>query len=87
MTDFPVLDAPRPIADSEIGRLVIDDQLAPIEPFIEETDWYVTMPIRLVYDQGSALHLEIGPYSMCKTDIERLRAAITAYDKAQGANE
>lgn len=82
MTPYPVLDAPRTFADTELSRVVINDQLAPIEPHIEETDWYVTLPLRIVYDQGAGVHIEIGPYSMDGRDIERLRAAITAYDKA-----
>lgn len=83
MTDhrFPTLDAPRTHANLEFGRVVFD-HLGFIEPYIEETDSWITMPMRLVHDQAAGIHLEVGPYSVDSRDIERLRAAIAAYDLA-----
>ncbi len=40
------------------------------------------MPVRLVHDQGAGWHLELGPYSLDRDDIERLREAIASYDAA-----
>lgn len=83
MTDFPLLDAPRVHANNLLGRTIFDT-FGPIEPYIEETDTWVAMPLRLVHDQANDWHLEAGPYSLDRSDIERLRAAIGAYDAAIG---
>jgi hypothetical protein len=82
-TDFPILDAPRTEANNELGRVILD-YFGNIEPFIEETDFWVAMPLRLVHDQAGGCHLEIGPYSLDRADIEHLREAIAAYDQATG---
>ena len=72
---FPVLDAPREFADTELGRVVIEEFNA-IEPYIEETDSWAAMPLRVVHDQGNGFHIEIGPYSLGNSDIRRLVRAI-----------
>jgi hypothetical protein len=64
-----------------LGRFIVD-VVGPIEPHIEETDSWVTMPLRLVHDQAGGLHLEIGPYDLGAADIRRLREAINTYDAA-----
>jgi hypothetical protein len=79
-SDFPVLDAPRLYANNMLSRCVIDT-LGDIEPYIGETDSWVSMPLRLVYDQAAGWHLECGPYDLDRADIERLRAAIARYDE------
>ncbi|MGV0618169.1 hypothetical protein ABQE58_25075 [Mycolicibacterium elephantis] len=81
MPDFPVLDAPRTEGNRTLGRVVFD-HLGVIEPYIEEIDSWVTLPMRLVHDQAAGIHLEVGPYSVAGRDIERLRAALRAYDVA-----
>lgn len=78
MSDFPVLDAPR---GCDLGRAIFD-VFGEIEPYIEETDSWIAMPVRLVHDQGSGWHLEVGPYALDRGDIGRLRAAIAAFDQA-----
>lgn len=78
--DFPVLDAPRPHGNAEFNRC-IGDTFGFIEPFIEEIDAWVAMPLRLVYDQAAGWHLELGPYDLADSDIQSLRQAIAAYDK------
>lgn len=83
MTDFPLLDADRAVANAELGRDVIAE-LGAVEPHIDELDSWCTLPLRLVVDQAAGMHLEIGPYSITGDDIERLRAAIKAYDQAVG---
>jgi hypothetical protein len=81
MPDFPILDAPRPIADSELNRDVLRE-FGNMCAYIEEIDYYAELPVRVVYDQGSAFHIEVGPYSLDGRDINRLRAAIAACDRA-----
>lgn len=85
MTDtrFPVLDAPRTEANHSLGRVILDYH-GELEPYIEEIDSWISMPVRLVHDQAAGIHLEIGPYSLDRRDIERLHAALTAYDQATG---
>jgi len=77
VSDFPVLDAPR---GDDLGRMIFD-VFGEIEPYIEETDSWIAMPVRLVYDQGAGRHIEVGPYSLDRNDIQRLREAIAAFDQ------
>ena len=78
MTNFP-LDAPYVVANAELGRDIIAE-LGVIEPHIDETDEFVTLPMRLVFHQAAGIHIEIGPYSLSELDIEQLREAIRQYD-------
>jgi hypothetical protein len=80
MSDFPILDGPR---TDEFGRVVIDD-LGVIEPYIDEVESWITMPIRLVLGPLTGWLIEVGPYSLDEVDIEYLRAAIATYDRATG---
>jgi hypothetical protein len=84
MSDFPVLDAPRLHANNQLGRCIFDT-FGDVEPYIEETDSWISMPLRLVHDQASGWHLEVGPYTLGADDIDRLRSAIAGYDAAAGA--
>ncbi|WP_406813979.1 hypothetical protein [Mycobacterium sp. M23085] len=79
--DFPVLDAPRLHANNEFGRFVIET-LGAVDAYLEETDYWTSIPVRLVHDQASGMHIECGPYGLARDDIEVLRAAIAAYDLA-----
>ena len=83
MPDFPILDSDRAYETAEFNRFVMD-VFGNIEPRIDETDDWCTMPVRLVHDQAADWHLEIGPYSLDRCDIHRLQAAITAYCHATG---
>jgi hypothetical protein len=74
-----VLDAPRTEANAELFRTVIED-LGVIEPHIDETDSWITMPIRLSHNAAAGLVLEVGPYDIDHNEVDRLRAAIRAYD-------
>lgn len=78
MSDFPVLDAPR---GHDFCRMIFD-YFGEVEPYIEETDSWIAMPVRLVSDQAAGWHLEVGPYSLGRNDIQRLREAIAAFDLA-----
>jgi hypothetical protein len=42
------------------------------------------MPLRLVHDQANGWDLEVGPYTLGRNDIQKLREAIAAYDAAAG---
>lgn len=81
MTDFPVLDAPRTEANTELGRQILSD-LGALEPHIDETDSCCTLPIRLAHNQAAGLCIELGPYDLDHNDINTLREAIRAYDTA-----
>lgn len=54
---FPLLDATRTIGNAEHRRAVIDC-LGYCEPYIEETDGWVSLPLRLVHDRAAGWHLE-----------------------------
>lgn len=79
--DFPLLDADRSTDATAVGRHICD-VFPSIEPRIPETDYWVTMPLRLAYSQGAGWYLEMGPYDLNTADIGRLREAIAAYDAA-----
>lgn len=83
--DFPVLDAPRHQKAEEFGRAIIDT-FGFVEPYIGETDSWVSMPLRLVHDQAASWHLEFGPYDLDAADIMTMRRAIAVYDTAIGNN-
>ena len=80
---FDILDADR---NNEFNRFVLS-HLGSIEPRIDETDDFVSMPMRLVYDQAAGWHLELGPYDLSRADIDRLRQAIAAFDAATAPAE
>lgn len=81
MTDFPILDSPRTEANDNLFRTVIDE-LGKIEPHIDETDSWITMPIRASHNAAAGIVLELGPYDLDRTDVERLREALRRYDVA-----
>jgi hypothetical protein len=82
MTDFPILDSDR-AGDPFIypGRAILDAH-GHIEPYVDEMDTWVAIPLRLVHLDTAGLCLELGPYTLNRQDIERLRAAIASYDRA-----
>lgn len=57
-------------------------QFADLEPYVELIDAEYALPLRLVHDQAAGLHLELGPYSLNRADVNLLREAIAAYDRA-----
>jgi hypothetical protein len=79
--DFPLLDAPRPNGNNTFGRTILDTY-GFVEAYVEETDTWLSMPLRLVHDQAAGWHLECGPYDFDRADIECLRQAIAGYDAA-----
>lgn len=81
MTTLPILDSPYTTATAELGRTILDT-LGHLEPHIDETDTRCALPLRLVHNQATGCHLEIGPYALEPTDINRLRQAIQVYDTA-----
>lgn len=81
MTDFPILDSSYTHSTAEYNRVILD-HYGYVEPHLDETDDWCAMPLRLVHDQAADFHLECGPYSFDRADIERLREAIAGYDEA-----
>ncbi|MEB3048653.1 hypothetical protein KV112_02685 [Mycolicibacter sp. MYC123] len=75
---FPVLDADRSHADREYQRHVIAE-CGFTEPYISETDDWCTMPLRVVVDSASDVHIEFGPYDLNIADIQALQRAIGTY--------
>lgn len=80
---FQVIDSPRHFANTVADRVVMD-LFGHVEPYDESIDTWRSMPLRLAYDVAGGWHIELGPYDLDAADIERLRAAIAAYDKALG---
>jgi hypothetical protein len=80
---FPILDADRQ-GDNTICVRTIFDVFGCVEPRVPETDYWVSMPVRLAHSQAAGYYLEVGPYDLDAADIHRLRQAIAAYDKAVG---
>jgi hypothetical protein len=79
--DFPILDVPRDHDD--VGRAIID-VFGHLDPYLSWNDGYCSIPVRLVHDQAAGFHLECGPCAFTRQDIDKLRAAIAAYDDAVG---
>jgi hypothetical protein len=53
-------------------------------PILDSPRTRVAMPVRLIHSSCAGFCIEIGPYSINRPDIERLRAAIESYDQATG---
>lgn len=80
---FMTMDSTRQAGNAEYGRVVFD-HFGYVEPHLDEVDGWCSMPLRLVHDQAAGWHLELGPYDLDRSDIELLRRAIAAYDRAVG---
>lgn len=79
MTDFPVLDSTRTDANAELSRTVIAE-VGAIELHIDETDSWITMPIRISRNDAAGIVFELGPYDLDRRDVVRLREALRRYD-------
>jgi hypothetical protein len=75
--NFPVLDAPH-------EDTTILDEYGMVEAHVAETDDWVALPVRLTLACGAGFCIEVGPYSLMRSDIEVLRGAIIGYDLATG---
>ncbi|QDQ93740.1 hypothetical protein FND50_25260 [Rhodococcus sp. WB9] len=77
MSRFPVLDFDRDgHPELSVSRHVLLERV--IEPTVDETDEFVTMPVRVIINSMSPA-VEIGPYSLCETDIAALHQALTHF--------
>lgn len=83
MTSFPILDAPRDLANREFQRCILDFH-GHLEAYIDEMDAWVAMPVRLVHTSAGGFGIEIGPYSFDVADIQVMQAAIANYYLATG---
>ena len=81
--NFPLLDAPRTTSDSRFNRIIIDS-FGSVEPYVEETDSWISMPVRLIHDDAGGFQLEVGPYSFSRADVDRLHWAIAGFEAAAG---
>jgi hypothetical protein len=82
--DFPVLDNPPIRSTDKLGPCIFDSS-GSVDAYLEETDDWVSMPVRLVHDQAAGWKIECGPCDFDRCDIEMLRSAIAAYDQARSA--
>lgn len=80
---FAVMDSTREISNAEYHR-DIRDNLGYVEPYLSEVDSWCSMPVRVSHNTAAGWHIELGPYDLDRSDIELLRRAIAAYDKAVG---
>ncbi|SHS37525.1 Uncharacterised protein [Mycobacteroides abscessus subsp. abscessus] len=81
---FQLCDYPRTFATTEYRR-TIADYFGYLEPYEDESDSWRSMPLRLTHNTASGWGLECGPFNFDGRDINRLREAIAAYDRATGA--
>lgn len=71
---FPVLDFDRESDENYVGgRDVVNS--TEIEPAIDETGDWITLPVRSVIDAGGP-SFEIGPYSLTGSDVTQLHNAL-----------
>ncbi|MEZ0382173.1 hypothetical protein [Mycobacterium sp. pW045] len=80
-TEFPVLDSDRAVANQEHHRAIIDC-FGFTEPYVDEMDAWVALPVRLTHDTAAGWRIEAGPYSFGAADVATLEAAIAAYRAA-----
>src|SRR6476659_3237173 len=52
-----------------------------IEPYVEETDSWVALPVRLTLTQGGGETIELGPYNLGRTELRVLYEAIMAWGR------
>ena len=69
-SNYPTLDFPR-----ECHTVLRDCGL--IEPYIEENDSWVALPVRWAQDQGGEFCIELGPYTLGHAEVRVLLEAIT----------
>ena len=51
-----------------------------VEPYIDETDYWCSMPVRVSHAPTAGVVIELGPYTpIDPRDIARLRAAIRSW--------
>jgi hypothetical protein len=80
MNDFMILDTVRTDENCPGHRVITEH--GSIEPFLDELDTWVSMPLRLVHTAGNGLCLEVGPYTLDPKDIARMRSTIASFDLA-----
>ena len=80
--DYPVLDDPRSETAEFVGRDVIEE-FGAITPYFPHDDFWRTLPVRLVYDGGGGLQIELGPYNLGERELRVLYRAINAWLKSE----
>jgi hypothetical protein len=84
VTNFPIVDFPREGDPFTYPGRTVLDHFGFIEPYQPATDYWCALPVRLVHTEGGGFGIELGPYTLNHTDIDRLRATINSYDEATG---
>ncbi|MDW5609729.1 hypothetical protein [Mycolicibacterium sp. D5.8-2] len=74
--DLPILDAPR---DKVHYRTVLHD-VGHIEPFLDEIESWVALPVRVTHNPITGIVLELGPYSIARDSLTQLREALDVAD-------
>ena len=82
LPDYPVLDDPRSETAEFLGRDVIEE-FGVITPYFPQDDSWRTLPVRLVYDGGGGLQIELGPYNLGERELRVLYRAINAWLKSE----
>lgn len=82
-TAFAVVDTERHIANAQYNR-VIHDHFGYVEGYVEKHDDWTALPVRLTHTTAAGWQIELGPYDLNAWAIDKLRAAIAAYDQAIG---
>jgi hypothetical protein len=72
--NWPLLDADRDDEDAYLGRTVLHE-LPAIEPYLPITDSWVAMPVRIAHNVAAGTVIELGPYTLGRSDIQKLRHA------------
>jgi hypothetical protein len=80
-TVFPILDSPRIYANESLNRFIMNS-FGYAEPYLDESDSWVAMPVRLTHDAGGGWRIELGPYSFGACDILPVKEAIAAWEAA-----
>ena len=84
VTTLPIVDASREGDPFTYPGRTVLDHLGYIEPLDERADTFIALPVRLCHTQGAGICLEVGPFTFNRLDIDKLRQAITAHDRALG---
>jgi len=75
--EWPVLDAPRTLAD-EWDREVLEE-FGSVAPIAEDLERSCLLPLRLVWSDLGGLELEVGPYTLPPGAVDAMTSALTSF--------
>jgi hypothetical protein len=76
--EWPVLDAPRTLADEEGDREVLEG-FGSVAPIAEDLERWCLLPLRLVWNEDDGLELELGPYTLPTHAVDAITSALTSF--------